>query len=179
VTRVLLGRHSADLEGDFVVLLIGMRPNRPWKPHRWLPVVTAMQRMIRELEADPDSGFLGATQGLLTTGPTVVQYWRSFEHLERFARNPGARHLAAWKRFNQRVKGSGDVGIWHESYLVREGEYEAIYGDMPRVGLAAAGRHVPIARKGDSAARRIGRDPLAAAHAAAERGPKPAAERAR
>jgi Domain of unknown function (DUF4188) len=179
MSRVLPGRHSADLEGDFVVFLIGMRPNRPWKPHRWLPILTAMQRMIRELEADPDSGFLGATQGLLTTGPTVVQYWRSFEHLDRFARNPDARHLAAWKRFNQRVKGTGDVGIWHETYLVRAGEYEAIYGDMPRVGLAAAGRHVPIAHKGDSAARRIGRDPLAAPHAATGRTTKPTPERAR
>jgi Domain of unknown function (DUF4188) len=163
MSRVVPGRHSADLEGDFVVFLIGMRLNRPWKPHRWLPVFTAMKRMLRELEADPDSGFLGATRGLLTSGPTVVQYWRSFEHAERFARDPGARHLAAWKRFNQRVKGSGDVGIWHETYLVRAGEYEAIYGGMPRVGLAAAGRRVPIARKGDSAAHRIGRGAVTAA----------------
>ena len=165
MSRVVPGRHSADIDGEFVVFLIGMRPNRPWKPHRWLPVVAAMQRMIRELEADPDSGFLGATQGLLTTGPTVVQWWRSVEHLERFARDPGARHLPTWKRFNAHVKGTGDVGIWHETYLVRAGHYEAIYGDMPRVGLAAAGRHVPIAHKGHTAARRLGRrndDTLAA-----------------
>jgi Domain of unknown function (DUF4188) len=168
--RVVPGRHSAHIDGDFVVFLIGMRPNRPWKPHRWLPVITAMQRMIRELEADPDSGFLGATQGFLTTGPMVVQYWRSFEHLDRFARNPDARHLAAWKRFNRRVKGSGNVGIWHETYLVRAGEYEAIYGDMPRVGLAAAGRHVPIATKGQTAARRIHRDPRALHGATGARG---------
>jgi Domain of unknown function (DUF4188) len=55
------------------------------------------------------------------------------------------------------VKGTGVVGIWHEAYLVRAGQHEAIYGDMPRVGLAAAGRHVPIAHKGHTAARRIGR----------------------
>jgi hypothetical protein len=163
MSRVVTGRHSADIDGDFVVYLIGMRPNRPWKLHRWLPVITGMQRMLRELAADPDSGFLGATQGLLTTGPAVVQYWRSFEHLERYARDPGARHLPAWKRFNAHVKGTGDVGIWHEAYLVRAGHYEAIYGDMPRIGLAAAGRHVPIAHKGHSAARRLGRHATAAA----------------
>jgi hypothetical protein len=80
----------------------------------------------------------------------------AFEHLERFARAPGARHLPAWKRFNQRLKRSGDVGIWHATYLVRAGHYEAIYGDLSRIGLAAACRHVPIAHKGHTAARHIG-----------------------
>jgi hypothetical protein len=52
--------------------------------------------------------------------------------------------------------GRGDVGIWHETYLVPAGRYEAIYGSMPRIGLAAAGGHVPIARRGGSAAERVG-----------------------
>ena len=52
-------------------------------------------------------------------------------------------------------KGSGDVGIWHETYLVRAGGYEAIYGNMPRIGLAAAG-HGPVARRGETAAERVG-----------------------
>ena len=29
------GRYTAEIEGDFVVFLIGMRLNRPWKLHRW------------------------------------------------------------------------------------------------------------------------------------------------
>ena len=33
---------------------------------------------------------------------------------------------------------SGDIGIWHETYLIRAGEYETVYGSMPRVGLARA-----------------------------------------
>ena len=107
---IFSGRHSAQIDGDFVVFLIGMRINKPWKPHRWLPVFLAMPKMIRELERDPDSGFLGATQGFLTTGPTLVQYWRSFDDLERYARDPGARHLPAWRAFNQKVRGSGDSG---------------------------------------------------------------------
>jgi hypothetical protein len=32
------GRYSAEIEGDFVVFLIGMRLNRPWKVHHWWPV---------------------------------------------------------------------------------------------------------------------------------------------
>ena len=60
---VFPGRHVADLEGDFVVFLIGMRVNRPWKLHKWLPVARAMRPMVRELEADPNSGFLGPRRG--------------------------------------------------------------------------------------------------------------------
>ncbi len=31
-------RVAANIEGDFVVFLIGMRINKPWKLHKWLPV---------------------------------------------------------------------------------------------------------------------------------------------
>jgi fumigallin biosynthesis monooxygenase-like protein len=153
---VFAGRCAAQLDGDFVVFLIGMRVNRPWKPHRWLPVLTAMRPMIRELQADPASGFLGATQGFFAGGPALVQYWRSFEHLERYARDRDACHLPAWRRFNRLVRDSGDVGIWHETYRVRAGEYEAVYGNMPRVGLAAVGEHRPVGSASATAARRIG-----------------------
>lgn len=152
------GRHSASIEGDFVVFLIGMRINKPWKLHRWLPVFRAMPNMIRELEQVPDSGFLGATQGFLTTGPSLIQYWRSFEHLERYARNPEARHLPAWRAFNTRVRASGDVGVWHETYRVPAGGYEAIYANMPRVGLAKVAEHIPLGST-TSAARRLGERP--------------------
>jgi hypothetical protein len=156
---VFAGRRVAHLDGDFVVFLIGMRINRPWRPHKWLPVLAAMRPMIRELARDPDSGFLGATQGVLAGGPALVQYWRSFEDLDRYARDREARHLPAWRAFNQRVRASGDVGIWHETYRVRAGEYEAIYGNMPRVGLAAVGDHRPIGTASATAARRIGLRP--------------------
>jgi hypothetical protein len=104
----------------------------------------------------PSGGLLGAHTGLLNGGPAVVQCWRSFEHLERFARDPANLHLPAWRWFNRAVKASGDVGIWHETYLVPAGRYEAIYGSMHRIGQAAAGGHVPIARRGESAAERVG-----------------------
>lgn len=89
-------------------------------------------------------------------GPLVVQYWRSFADLDRFARDSADPHRPAWQRFNRNVGSSGEVGIWHETYEVRSGEYECMYGNMPRVGLAAAAEHLPIGRKTDSAAQRIG-----------------------
>ena len=48
----------------------------------------------------------------------------------------------------------GRTGIWHETYLVRAGEYEAIYGNMPPFGLGKAGRLVPLSES-SSARHRI------------------------
>jgi len=50
---------------------------------------------------------------------------------------------------------SGDVGIWHETYRVAPGNYECIYGAMPRVGLAKAARHLPIGAARDAARARM------------------------
>ena len=146
-------RMAAEIEGDFVVFLIGMRINKPWKLHKWLPVFLAMPKMIKELEAHPESGFLGHS-GL---GKVIVQYWRSFEHLDAYARSRDAAHLPAWVAFNRRTAGSSDVGVWHETYLVRAGDYEAVYHAMPPKGLGKAGRLVPAVGGRATAARRLGR----------------------
>jgi hypothetical protein len=140
---------------DFVVFLIGMRVNRSWKVNKWFPVFTQMPRMLRWLDQHPQAGLLH-WQFAWIKGPAIIQYWRSFEELDRFARAPEQPHLPAWKMFNQAVRASGDVGIWHETFKIRAGEYESIYGNMPRIGLAAAGSHAPVGSTGQSAARRIG-----------------------
>ncbi len=151
------GRYAARLSGDFVVFLIGMRINKPLKVKQWFPVFTAMPKMLRWLEQHPEAGLLHWQFALMgPTRPTIIQYWRSFEDLDRFARAPAEPHLPAWKLFNQAIRASGDVGIWHETYKVAAGNDAAIYGTMPRVGLAAAGAHVPVGSAGQSAARRIG-----------------------
>jgi hypothetical protein len=150
------GRYTADIEGDFVVFLIGMRVNKPWKVREWFPAFVAMPRMLRELEERPEAGLLGYRQLFASPiSPVLVQYWRSFEHLERFARDPAFAHLPAWKAFRSLTGDDGDVGIWHETYLVRAGEYEAIYGNMPRGGLAAAADHAPVGSS-SRAAERVG-----------------------
>ena len=150
-------RMTAEIDGDFVVFLIGMRINKLWKVHKWLPVALAMPRMLKELAGRPEAGLLAVTQGF----PVIVQYWRSFDHLEAYARSRDAAHWPEWARFNRKVRvSSGDVGIWHETYLVRDGAYEAIYGAMPRFGLAKAGRHAPIAAPRESARERVGGAPL-------------------
>lgn len=77
---------------------------------------------------------------------------RDFDSLDRFARDKDLPHLEPWRQFNRAVRDSGEVGIWHETFRVRAGEYEAVYGNMPVFGLTAAGSHVPAARKGNTAA---------------------------
>jgi hypothetical protein len=157
MATVYRGRYTADLEGDFVVFIIGMRFNKPWKVHKWLPVFLAMRPMLKRLDADAAKGLLGARFAWIG-GPASIQYWRDFQALEGFARDRTDPHLPAWRRFNRAVGASGDVGIWHETYQVKAGAYEVVYGNMPRSGLAAArtAQHVPVGRKGLSAARRIG-----------------------
>src|SRR5215467_13792380 len=115
MAEVIPARMSAEIEGDFVVFVIGMRVNKLWMVHKWLPVFLAMPPMIKELEKSPESGFLGMIQG----GFTQVQYWRSFEHLDAYARSHDHKHWPAWVAFNKRTSASrGDVGIWHETFKV-------------------------------------------------------------
>jgi hypothetical protein len=87
-------RMTGRLDGDFAVFLIGMRINRLWRPDRWWPVTRAMGRMLAELRAQPELGFMG---GEMWFGRTfiMVQYWRSFEALARYATLRDAQHLPA------------------------------------------------------------------------------------
>src|SRR5205814_781733 len=145
---------TAAIDGEIVVFLIGMRINKLWKIHKWLPVALAMPRMLRELYADPGSGFLGAHAwfGITTL---LLQYWRSFDHLERYAKDRSRQHRPAWAAFNRAVGSSGDVGIWHELYRVRSGDFECVYNNMPVFGLAKATRVVPASGPLESAAGRM------------------------
>ena len=152
------GRFTADassLGDEVVVFLIGMRINKPWKVRAWWPVFVAMPRMLRYLVQHPDKGLLGFEQAFLPS-PILVQYWRSFEDLARFARDRDDPHLEPWRQFNRRIGRSGDVGIWHETYRVSTANIETVYGNMPPHGLAAATASVPVRPGRNSAAARIG-----------------------
>ena len=155
MAKIYAGRFTADTSDPFVVFLIGMRVNRPLAVHKWLPTALAMGPMLRALYQDPDSGFLGGELIWYPGGIGLIQYWRSTEDLERFARSPQEPHLKAWQRFNRAIGKDGSVGIWHETYEVAAGRYEAIYGNMPRFGLAAAMDHAPVGKRGETARERL------------------------
>jgi len=138
------GRWTAEIEGDFVVFLIGARPNS-WRLIRSIRDLggRSMQQMLDYLMERPEKGLLGYEQH----GPlgVIVQYWRSFEHLEAFARDNDDPHLQVWRNYWKRVGKSSRSGIWHETFLVKAGQYEAIYGNMRPIGLGKAGRLVTVA----------------------------------
>lgn len=150
------GRFTADIDGDFVVFLIGMRFNKPLQVRQWWPVFVAMPKMLRTLDTHPELGCLGVQTWLARTA-LVVQYWRDFDSLDRFARDRDLPHLEPWRRFNAAARTSTAVGVWHETFQVRAGEYEAVYANMPAMGLAKAAGHVPVRTKAETAAARLGR----------------------
>ena len=138
------GRWTAEIEGDFVVFIIGARVNTKWRLFQALSDLggkRSMNYMLKYLTEHPEKGLLGYQ----TMGFANVQYWRSFEQLEAFAKDTDDPHLEPWRKFWRRVGKSGRTGIWHETFLVRDGEYEAIYGNVPPRGLGKATKLVPVA----------------------------------
>jgi hypothetical protein len=142
---------------DVVVFLIGSRINKWWRIDKWLPVALAMNRMMKELAAKPESGFLGYAGG----GTMMVQYWKSLEHLMRYASDREGEHFPAWVHFRKTISESEVVGIWHETYFVPKGSYECVYQHMPPFGLGSIFELVPATGHLHDARKRL------AAHASA------------
>lgn len=150
---IIQRRVTAKIEGDFVVFLIGARINKPWNIKDVFWFLPLMPRMIKELEARPDSGFMGSeTMGFTT----LVQYWRSLDQLMAYARERDSVHFPAWVEFNKRIGSRGDIGIWHETYCVRAGEYECVYNNMPAYGLARVASLVDASGARQTARGRLG-----------------------
>jgi hypothetical protein len=146
-------RMTAEIEGDFVVFLIGARLSKLQLARSFVDLGgrRGMKHMLDYLVERPEKGLLAYEMGI----PTIVQYWRSFEHLEAFAKDKDDPHLEVWRQYWRRVGRTGRTGIWHETFLVKDGQYEAVYGNMPARGLGKAGRLVPVSES-SSARDRLG-----------------------
>lgn len=153
--KKLTGRVSADADEEFVVFLIGMHVNRWRRVREWTSVARAMLRMLRELRAHPELGLLHAEAGLFFGGLGVIEYWRSFEELEAYARSTDHAHLPAWRAYNRLARESRAVGIYHETYCVSPDGFEALHHNMPVVGSVAAHGARPLDR-GSTSALRLG-----------------------
>ncbi|MDR6868964.1 hypothetical protein J2Y69_003592 [Microbacterium resistens] len=155
--QVFPGRFTAaPAREDVTVFLIGMRANRWWQIGRVWRTASRMAPMLRHLAAHPEAGMLGAHNWFGRT-TILLSYWESPEHLQRFAADRDAPHLAAWREFMRTAQGSGSVGVWHETYQVPVADLEAVYVDMPAFGLAAATAHVPVSAGKNTARQRLGR----------------------
>lgn len=146
---VITDRFTSEMTEPFVVFLVGMRVNKPMLIPKWTWTAMQMGKMLPDLYQHPQKGFLGGESFFrmfpLTT--LLLSYWRSFEDLERFARAKDDLHLPVWREFYKRIGTSGDVGIWHETYMIDPGKYEAVYSNMPLFGLSKVTQN-PIPLKG-------------------------------
>lgn len=135
--------YSARCDGDFVVFMIGIRPNgaNPFTK-TFKEVANAFRSMVAELEADPKWGYMGGDVyvGANTRKSTImtVQYWRNYEALQKWTHTRMGIHVKTMMDYMKTDRFEGLNGIWHETYKVRDGEYEAIYAHMPPIGLALA-----------------------------------------
>jgi len=148
------GRMAPIVEGSFVVLLIGIKPHSLLQFWKWMPIVRAMVNMGKELEQKKDSGFMGY-EVFVGLQPLIIQYWRSFDHMRQC---PAPK----WVALTQKSHLEPTLGVWHETYLIRSGDYEGVYSNMPSFGLGKVaeeqlgGRLVEAKGKLATAAGRLG-----------------------
>lgn len=153
-SSIFKGRYTVENNEDLVVFLIGMRINKRWALHKWLPVFLSMPGMIRELYTHKEKlGFFSTESffGLRTT--VMIQYWRSTEDVIAYARQE--KHMKAWQDFNRKFKGNDAVAVYHETYEVKAGQYEAVYVNMPKYGLGKALKHIAVGKGRNSANERL------------------------
>ena len=146
MAEVRQGRWTAKIEGDFVVFIIGARFDlrNPVRSLVDLGGRMSLPQMLKYLMQHPEKGLLGYEQaGLATT----IQYWRSFEHLERFAKDEDDPHLEVWRKYWKRV---GQVRA--HRHLARDlpGARGGVRGDLRQHAAARPG-------EGDRADPAVGR----------------------
>ena len=150
-------RLTAKHTGSLVIFMIGMRINHFHKVGKWWMVARAMQAMLKELEADPDAGFLGLERYLKSPRDLVmVQYWESFDKLEAYSSAKDREHWPAMVEFHRRIGMDGTVGIWHETYCVPHDGHEVIYGNMSPTGLGRMTGLIPATGSRAAARQRMG-----------------------
>lgn len=147
MAKIFPGRYIAQvsnqIEEPYILLFLGIRVNHFHLFWKWIPTVLASFPMVYSLVRHRAAGFLGGQAFFFRPGLGIVQYWRSFDDLERFARSKKHPHLKGWRWYNKAIGASGQVGLFHEVFLIKPGGQEAVYDNMPPFGLSLAAKHVP------------------------------------
>eukprot|EP00656_Telonema_subtile_P057833 TRINITY_DN9608_c0_g1_i1.p1 TRINITY_DN9608_c0_g1~~TRINITY_DN9608_c0_g1_i1.p1 ORF type:complete len:302 (-),score=69.30 TRINITY_DN9608_c0_g1_i1:379-1284(-) len=141
------GKWCPQVEGDFLVLMIGIVPHSLWAFWRWMPIVRGMVNMSKDLQTNADSGFLGY-EVYVGLQPMIVQYWRSFDHMKKCP-------APEWASLAQSATGDSSLGVWHETYVIKAGDYEGVYSNMPPYGLGKVGKCVEAKGQFEKAASRL------------------------
>ena len=157
MAKVMPGRFTAQVDGPFVVLRLGIRVNRFFLFWKWIPTFYTTVPLLWALLREQAPGFLGGFSLLYWQSSLgIIQYWRSFEDLENYAHSKGNGYLTLWRSYKASPGAGGSVGLWYEAFLVDGARYEVVYDNTPAIGLAAATQHVPAVGRRETARRRLG-----------------------
>ena len=147
-------RVAAKENEKFVVFVVGMRINKLWAVHQWLPVFLAMPSMVIEQIKNRSIGVVGIPRTFVSGRLIQVQqYWKNYEALESYSK--GALHAPAWSRFNKAARKSKAVGIYHETYEINRSSYEAIYVNVDKPILLGSAIGVQEISNNSSSRKRI------------------------
>jgi hypothetical protein len=126
-------RETVDFSAypDLVVIYLGMRVNT----FRGIQTLLGFgPKISNAVAAQPDGLLLHENLLFSLRHVGMREYWRDFDSLEAWSRSEP--HRIWWQTF---LRDRGGTGFWHETYFLRGG-MEAVYIDMPPVGL---GRFAP------------------------------------
>jgi hypothetical protein len=156
-----VSRETVDLSGypDLIVIYLGMRA----RTVRGVLTFVKFGRAIRQaVDAEPDGLLLHENFFFSPVHGGMRQYWRDFGSLENWTRT--LPHQAWWRDF---LRDSGGTGFWHELYSIRGG-IEAVYDDMPPLGLGTFAPREPARGRMFGSRGRLGREGEAPAPVLAE-----------
>ncbi len=142
MAKLIDRKFMAEIDEPVVVFLIGGHSNNILAVRQWSWVAFSFIRMIRYLTTHPETGCLGGHTYYRSFpfGMLFLSYWRSFDDLEHFARSKDEAHIKAWGRFIRETLNTKTMAIWHETYLIEPGKFEAVYGSSVPYGLSAVAR---------------------------------------
>ena len=140
-------RMTAEIDGDFVVFLIGARFNSFHLVKTVLDLGgrRGMKHMLDYLVAHPESACSAKIPDRAADHRAVLAF---LDHLEAFANDTGDPHVAAWRDYWRRVgrrpgPASGTRRTW-----VGPADMRRSSGTCSRLGRGKAGRLVPSAEAG-------------------------------
>src|SRR5690348_1822698 len=97
MTEIAGRRMKAEIDGDFVVFLIGARFNNKLQMARSVIDLggrRGMKHMLDYLVARPEKALLAYEMGI----PTIVRYWRSFERLAGLENGRSGCDRGVWRQ---------------------------------------------------------------------------------
>ncbi|KAF3403572.1 hypothetical protein F1880_009575 [Penicillium rolfsii] len=137
------GSFGSEPSRDQVVVLhLGNRSNHPLGllAPGMKGIGESYMAMVKDMEADPEkSGLLGTSRWIKQDDAAgneaiTIFYLRDYESLHRFAY--GEVHMNGVRYWNSIARKYPHISIYHETYVVPRGHWEAIYINSKPTGLA-------------------------------------------